>query len=513
MKNSSRVIANTFFMYFRLIVTIGIAFYSVRLILRYLGVVDYGIYNLIAGTVSMLSFLNNAMTVSTQRFLSFYQGRNDQEEQRRVFFNSIALHVLMALIICLALEILYFPLFGGFLNIPADRLDAAKFIYHTCVATLFLTISYTPFTASINAHEDMIFIALINVFDSVAKLVLAFLIPLFGSMKLEYYGLGILIQTIVSFSLYAIVCFSRYGECRRMTLKLFRKERLRDLGCFAGWNTVGSITGMAKSQGLGILFNIFYNPAINAAFGISTQVNSQMNFFSTSMQQSLNPQIMKSEGSGDRARMMRLSFIASKFGFFLIAFISIPCLFEMDELLKVWLGEVPPYCILFCISIAVAVLIDQITVGLNAAIQATKLVKESALTVGMIKLMIVPVAFFLLKAGYGLGACMVGYAAVEAVAGIARIVLLHMKLNMDIKDFIQKVVLQLAAPVAVSCIVMSLFVNLWHYDYRFVVSIPTCVIMFGVSAYLFSLSAEERVIVNNLVSKLKSKLPWQQAKR
>ena len=102
MKNSSRVIANTFFMYFRLIVTIGIAFYSVRLILRYLGVVDYGIYNLIAGTVSMLSFLNNAMTVSTQRFLSFYQGRNDQEEQRRVFFNSIALHVLMALIICLA---------------------------------------------------------------------------------------------------------------------------------------------------------------------------------------------------------------------------------------------------------------------------------------------------------------------------------------------------------------------------------------------------------------------------
>ncbi len=506
MKSSSRVISNTFFMYFRLLVTIGIAFYSVRLILRYLGVVDYGIYNLIAGTVSMLSFLNNAMTVSTQRFLSFYQGKKDLNEQRAVFFNSVVLHLLMALIICIVLEILYFPLFSGILNIPINRLSAAKFIYHTCVATLFLTISYTPFTASINAHEDMIFIVLINIFDSAAKLVLAFLIPLFGTMKLEFYGLGVFIQTIFSFSLYTLVCFTRYDECKQLTFKLFRKERLKDLGSFAGWNTVGSITGMAKSQGLGILFNIFYNPAINAAFGISTQVNSQMNFFSTSMQQSLNPQIMKSEGSGDRTRMMRLSFIASKFGFFLMSFISIPCLFEMDELLKIWLGNVPPYCVLFCVSIAVAVMTDQVTVGLAAAIQATKLVKESALTVGVIKLLIVPLAYILLKAGYGLTACMTAYAAVEVFAGVARIILLHMKLDMDVKAFIKDVVIRLIVPVATSCTVMSLFVSLWHYEYRFVVSIPVCIIMFCITTYMFSLSKDERAIIKDFALKLKRKL-------
>lgn len=506
MKNSTRVIANTVFMYFRLLVTIGIAFYSVRLILRYLGVVDYGIYNLIAGTVSMLSFLNNAMTVSTQRFLSFFQGRDNLQEQRSVFFNSIILHVILASIICLILELLYFFLFDGFLNIPLNRLSAAKFIYHTCVATLFLTISYTPFTASINAHEDMYLIVLVNIFDSITKLILAFMIPIFGAMKLEYYGMGILILTLLSFSLYASICFCRYNECKKLSFKFFKKERMRDLGSFAGWNTIGSITGLAKNQGLGLLFNIFYNPAVNAAFGISTQVNSQMNFFSSSMQQSLNPQIMKSEGMNDRARMMRLSFISSKFGFFLIAFISIPCLFEMNELLTLWLGNVPKYCVMFCISIAIAVMMDQITVGLNAAIQATNLVKESALTVGCIKILIVPVAYLLLKMGYDIKSCMIGYAILEILAGIARIILLHIKLNMDIKLFINKVVLQLIIPVLTSCIVMSLFVNLCHYQYRFLFSIPSSIILFIVSLYLFSLSNDERAIIKGVITKLKNKI-------
>ena len=203
---------------------------------------------------------------------------------------------------------------------------------------------------------------------------------------------------------------------------------------------------------------------------------------------------------------MRLSFISSKFGFFLIAFISIPCLFEMNELLTLWLGNVPKYCVMFCISIAIAVMMDQITVGLNAAIQATNLVKESALTVGCIKILIVPVAYLLLKMGYDIKSCMIGYAILEILAGITRIILLHIKLNMDIKLFINKVVLQLIIPVLTSCIVMSLFVNLCHYQYRFLFSIPSSIIIFIVSLYLFSLSNDERAIIKGVITKLKNKI-------
>lgn len=506
MKSSTRVITNTFFMYLRLIVTIGIAFYSVRLILRYLGETDYGIYNLIAGTVSMLSFLNNAMTVSTQRFLSFYQGRNDVNIQRSVFFNSIVLHFLMATTIAITLEAIYPFLFNGFLNIPLDRMGAAKVIYHTCIAALFLTISYTPFTAAINAHEDMIVIMVINIVDSVAKLCLAFMIPLFGIMKLEYYGVGIFLLTCLSFSMYLVYCLIKYPECKNLSLRLFQKGSLKSLGSFAGWNTIGAVTGLAKSQGLSLLFNIFYSPVVNAAFGIATQVNSQMNFFSTSMQQSLNPQIMKSEGSGDRQRMLRLSFMASKFGFFLIAFVSIPCLFEMNELLKLWLGKVPQYCVLFCISIAIAIMIDQITVGLNAAIQATKLVKESALTVGIIKMLIVPVAYLLLKLGYGLVECMIEYAAIEAFAGVARIILLHQKVDMNIKSFIRKVVLQLISPIIAVCIFMTVMVNYIHFEFRFLCTIPISIVLFLIFTYFFSLSLDEKKIINGFILKLKNKI-------
>ena len=200
---------------------------------------------------------------------------------------------------------------------------------------------------------------------------------------------------------------------------------------------------------------------------------------------------MKSEGSGDRQRMLRLSFMASKFGFFLIAFVSIPCLFEMNELLKLWLGKVPQYCVLFCISIAIAIMIDQITVGLNAAIQATKLVKESALTVGIIKMLIVPVAYLLLKLGYGLVECMIGYAAIEAFAGVARIILLHQKVDMNIKSFIRKVVLQLISPIIAVCIFMTVMVNYIHFEFRFLCTIPISIVLFLIFTYFFSLSLDE----------------------
>lgn len=57
--------------YVRTIINLLLSLYSARLVLDILGVDDYGIYSLVAGVVSMLSFLTNSLVGSTQRFLSF----------------------------------------------------------------------------------------------------------------------------------------------------------------------------------------------------------------------------------------------------------------------------------------------------------------------------------------------------------------------------------------------------------------------------------------------------------
>jgi hypothetical protein len=40
----------------------AVGFYTVRIVLDTLGVIDYGIYNLAASFVMMISFLNNMLT-------------------------------------------------------------------------------------------------------------------------------------------------------------------------------------------------------------------------------------------------------------------------------------------------------------------------------------------------------------------------------------------------------------------------------------------------------------------
>jgi O-antigen/teichoic acid export membrane protein len=438
MKSSTRVVRNTGFLYGKMVITIFISLYSTRLILNALGAVDYGIFTLVGGVISMLSFINGAMIIATQRYLSISLGANDMQKLKLVFSSSVILHLIIGFLIVLLLELGGLFLFNGYLNIPPERVATAKIIFHFMVISTFFTINAVPYDASINTHENMFFDALSGIFESLMKLGIAIWLIYSHFDKLILYGSMMATLTILIRIIKSIYCYRKYEECRVRVLSHVDKVLLKEMVTFAGWNMFGFFCSVLKNQGMAILLNLFFGIIVNAAYGIANQVNSNIKAFSSNMIRAIMPQITKSEGSGDRERMLRLSVFASKMSFFLLAFFAIPIITEMPFVLKIWLKTVPENAVIFCQLILVLSLLYQITVGTMTAVTSVGNIKSFQIAVGAVEIFNLPVAYVLVKIGLPAYSVFIGSIFLEVFAGGLRIWFAHKIAGLDIKDFLIK---------------------------------------------------------------------------
>ena len=506
MNATNRIAFNTGILYFRMFLTIGITLYTTRLVLSTLGDVDYGILNLIGGIILMLSFLNNAMATATQRFLSFFQGKKDILMQKKVFKNSLIIHFLIAVFLVILLEFIRIFIFSGVLNIPANRLNAAGIVYHFMSGTVFFTVLSVPFNGSLIAHENMLWVAIVNIFESLLKLGAAlFLFQLEGD-KLIYYSFLTALISIVTFLLYAVFCFSKYEECKINLPITIDKPMAKDLTSFAGWNLFGALCGLGKTQGLAILLNVFFGTLVNAAYGISNQVSGQLNFFSGTTLRAINPQILKSEGDNDRERVIKLSLIASKFGFLLLAIFAIPCIFEMPAILNFWLKKTPAYAVPFCSLLLVAFMVNQMTVGLDSAAQATGKIKKYMLLVGSTKLLIIPTAYILLKFKFSIYHVFHCYIVLEGLGGLCRIYILKTLVGLSVKEYLNKVVFPLILPLTIIISLDYTIISLSDSKYRVLFLLPISFFAMAICVYFFGLVEYEKNIIHTLFSNITKKL-------
>jgi O-antigen/teichoic acid export membrane protein len=503
---SSKVAFNTGILYAKMLLTMGVSLYSTRVVLNALGTSDYGIFNLIAGVIAMLSFLNVAMTVSTQRYLSYHQGTKNFSMQKKIFSNSWVLHIFIGLLVVALLEIICPFLFNGFLNIPIDRIPSAKIIYHFMSVAIFFTITSVPFTASLNAHENMLWVAVVNTIESILKLGTALSLSYFvQNQRLIVFGILTAGISVFSLLLYAGFCLNKYAECNVKNYQI-DKPLIKELGTFAGWTLFGSLCSVSKTQGLAVLLNIFFSTMINTAYGIANQVAGQMNFLSATLLRVLNPQIMKSEGMDNRQRMLRLSMMASKFGYFFLAFIAIPCIFEMPAILKFWLKNVPEYAVVFCSLVLITTLINQLTIGLQAAVQAIGRIKKYQAIVGSILLFNLPISYFLLKSGFPAPTVLVSSICFEFIACMFRLFYLKKMANLSIREYFSRVFFKEAIPTLLAilmCWLITVFIN---FQFRFLFTGIVSTLIFFIGGYFTGLSKDERSIVNALFLKLNKRL-------
>tara|TARA_R110000744_G_scaffold244141_1_gene361057 strand:- start:10454 stop:11983 length:1530 start_codon:yes stop_codon:yes gene_type:complete len=505
MTPANKVIINTAILYGRMILTVGVSLYSTRLILEALGSTDYGIFELVAGIIAVLAFLKNTMATSTQRFLSFYQGKNDIEGQKSVFTNSLIMHIIVGVVIVAVLALLESYLFEHFLNIAEGRIYAAKIVYRTMLASLLFSMINVPFMGTLVAHENLLFVAVVNILEALLKLSIAFVLISLSGNRLIIYSYLMATLAFVTMLMYTAFCFKKYIECSLRNVKIDKKQ-IKELSSFAGWNLFGALCGLGRTQGMAVLLNLFFGTVINAAYGIANQLAAQMYFLSATMLRALNPQIMKSEGVDDRERMLRLSMIASKFGFFLVAIIAIPAIFEMPQILKFWLKEVPEYTTIFAQFILIAILINQLTIGLQSALQATGKIKLYQTVVGGVILMTLPVAYIFLKMGFPPYYVFVSYLCLEVVGVILRIWIAKKIAGLSVPVYLNRVFMKSFFPTICSLVVCWFITRNIHFEYRFLFTGFASAVILLISIYFKGLYHDEKILFQKAIMTIKTKI-------
>ena len=500
MQPSTRIIVNTLAQYGRTIINLVLSLYSSRLVLNILGVNDFGIYSLVAGVVSMLSFVTNSLVGSTQRFLSIAQGKGDKDELKRIFSNSVLVHITIGLVVLIILELLTSALFNGFLNIQQDRIKTASTIYQLVILMVYLSFISSPYRALLVSRENIVYTSIIDVLDGILKVVLVLLLTYIGKDKLLTYGCFMLIISLFNFFALSIYAHKHYEECIFPKIRLFTFQFVKELFSYAGWVIYSTLCIAGRTQGLAVVLNKVMGTAINAAYGIGSQISGMLSTVSTSLTNAKSPQLMAAEGRQDRPHMWRLACLQSKYSLLLLAMVGIPTMFNMFSLLKIWLGEVPPYAALFGKTFLLMQIIDMMTIGLGIANRAIGKIGWYTIITFTPKLLILPLGWYILKQEYSIWSVCIIMVCVELVCMLLRIPLTMKESGFNLTEYSFEVFVKTLPPIVASVLscwaMMTLIESKMLYLFlSYIISI----FLFGVISYKFSFSVNDREKISQIL--------------
>ena len=499
MRTAAKVVFNTVVLYAKIIVSMAISLVSVPLILKALGASDYGLYNLIAGVVAMLSFLNNSLAVSSQRYMSVAMGTNDTTRVNDVFNASFKIHLILGVVLVFLLELGSF--FIDKLNIEPDRIATALIIYQSLIISSFFKIINVPFNAITNAHEDMLAFSLIDVADSLLMLGLAYSLHFLPFDKLVFYGYGVTLISVCYFLMFYLWTRHAYKAFRISFKKTNDRTLIKEMFGFSGWNVLGGVAVVGRNQGVAIIINIFLGTIANAAYGVANHINGALLHFTATFQKAINPQLMKSEGMNDRNRMHRISFISSKFSVLALCFFTIPLIIEMREVLHLWLRDnIPPFTIELSQFILLFSIVYQYSSGIMSSIQASGIIRNYQIIMSIIILLNIPVCYILLKYGYPIYYVTAAYVIIELISLVVRIFLAHRITGMVVSDYIYAVV----KPTLIIIIISTIACLVPHYllEEGFTRLIVTCFVyglFYFALVWRFAFDSHQRLMISKSI--------------
>ncbi len=395
--NNKRIAKNTLYLYLRMLFVMGISLYTVRAILDILGVVDYGIYNVVGGVVTMFAFMNKTLSTSSQRYFSVALAKDDHQELERVFSLNLTVFSLLGLIIFILLETVGLWFVNVKMTIPPERMTAANFVYQLSIVAMLCHIVVIPYMALVIAHEKMNIFALIGVFDAVLKLVIVFVLSVVSVDKLIIYGFLVLLLTFGNLFWYVIYCLRHYSESHYRWY--WNKNEAIELLSFSGWHFLGTFSTTCRSQGINILLNLFFNPAVNAARAIAYQLYGAVQQLASNFFTAVKPQIYKSYASEQYEDLYKLINRSTLICAFLISVLVFPVVANTEFILGWWLKEVPEFAVVFTQLVLINGLIDSVDGPTIAPALATGRIKKYILIVSSVVLAIIPVSYVALLLG------------------------------------------------------------------------------------------------------------------
>lgn len=433
--NNKTIAKNTLALYFRMGITMLVGLFTSRVILQVLGVTDMGINATVGGVVAFAGFLNSALSNGTSRFLTVALGKGDREELKSTFSTCFWVHFGLALIIVLLVETIGLWFLYNKLIIPADRMDAAVWVFHLSVISMVVSMTQVPYGACLIAHERMDMYAYTSLVDVFLKLIIVYALTLFDVDKLKLYSTLFFCTSMGMLLFYRWFCATRFEECRINFS--FDKRIFKPILLFSGWQLFANISISLNSNGILMLLNMFFAPAVVAARTISLQVNTYATQFMTNFRTAANPQIIKKYAAGDYEGSKHLLLESTKYCYYMMLMLSLPIYLLSYQLLYLWLGQVPEYCDIFLKLVVIQSLFQVFDTGLYTALYANGNIKWNALTSPTIGFLAFPMVYVLFRLGYSPVALSWVFIVVYAILGCIQKPLILIKIcGYKFRDFI-----------------------------------------------------------------------------
>ena len=430
MRNDNRRIAvNTGILYVRMLLIMAITIYTSRILLKALGITDYGIYNVVGSAVTLFSFLNSCLIPVTQRYLSIELGKRNYKRLNTVFNVSISIHVFIALVIVVLCETCGVWLLNCKMVIPADRLVAANWCFQLSLLGLVLSIISIPYNGLIISHEKMNAFAYISLVDVLLKLVICYVVDNFHSDRLILYGVLIVVAQTLSQFLYWAYCNKKFQESKLCFVgySALHKEILR----IAGWGLFAHIP-----YAINMLLNMFFSPIVNAARGISVQVTSALQQFGTNLQTSVTPQITKSYAMNDYERMLFLIINSSRFSIYLLFIIVLPVYMRLEDILSLWLVEVPEYTSSFIRITIIGSFLTCLQTPLTVGLRSQGNIGKPFFWSGIAELFVVPICYLFLLFEYSPTTVFIVQVVVELLVLVIRVYYCNILIGLSISKYV-----------------------------------------------------------------------------
>lgn len=396
-KDDKRITKNTLYLYLRMFISLALSLVTGRVVLRTLGVDDYGINAVVGSVIGMFSVIQVCMIGATSRFITFELGRGDAKRLKDTFSTTLTIHFIIALILFVILETIGLWMVNYKLVIPEGRMFAANCVYQFSIISLMFGVTQTPYSSAIVAHEKMDVYAYFDILNTVLKLVIIYLLLIGNMDKLILYGLLTLCVSTLIMVLNRIYCIRHFPETHYHFV--WDKTLLKPIFSYSGWDVLGNVAVMARGSGISILINMFFGTALNAASGIATTVTGAVGGFASNIIMAIRPQIIKRYADGEYEAMIKLAHEGASLCFVLMAFLAIPLMSEIHFVLNLWLGIVPESACIFTNLVMIFCILGGISGIVMDIVEATGNIKKTSLTNGTIYIMVLPISYIAFKMG------------------------------------------------------------------------------------------------------------------
>lgn len=485
-----------------MLVVMVVTFYTSRVILQVLGASDYGVYNVVGGIVTIMQFLNGALSASTSRFLTFELGKGDYPQLKKTFAASLNLHICVALLVLLMGETIGLWFLYEKLVIPDGRMTAAFWVLQFSIVTTMINFTQVPYNASLIAHENMSIYAYVGLYEAFSKLAIVYLIAISPIDRLIFYALLLMLNTAGIQMFYRIYTKKRYEECHFQLIG--DKDLYKKLLGYSGWDLFGGLAVVCQQQGINIVLNLFFGPIVNAARAIATQVQSAVNMFVNNFLLAARPQVVKNYAEGYISEMFSLTFNSAKYAYLMMLALILPICFEIDFILGLWLGDnVPENTPIFVTIIMLTCLIETFHSASLMAYHAIGKIKLGNIVGGTLMMLALPISYFVLKMGAPAYSAFIVILAVNSTQMFWGWIIIHRYEKYSYIKLIKEVYAPALCITVISIIAPILIHSFLEEGWiRFVVLISVTEIILGISTFYIAISKENRNVIIIRLKKL-----------